>query len=304
MQKASARTGPVHLYWLYLFALVPLLSEIVESGGLPNGPRDWLTEGVMTAVVVAGATVLRRQAIRVFDATHAQLVAVEELRHAERLAVVGQLASGLAHELGTPLTVVEGRAKMIASGEVSGAELTDSARVIVDQAKKMAALVRELLDFSRRRTARPERLDAGELAEAVVHLLRPMAQRKRARLTLERSGRQEIRVDPMQVQQALANLVVNAIHSVGAGGQVTVSVGRETVREREWVCLRVRDDGAGLTPEVRARLFEPFFTTKAPNEGTGLGLSVGNGLVRDNGGWISAESPASGASFAIFFEAA
>ncbi|PTL81198.1 sensor histidine kinase [Vitiosangium sp. GDMCC 1.1324] len=241
--------------------------------------------------------------------TAARLATLEHLRHADRLATVGKLASGMAHELGTPLNVVLGRAKMISTGEAQGDESLECARIISQQVLHMTGIIRQLLDFARRRTPRRTPEDLTQLVERTLALLQPMAARRNIVLATEAPGPMNLEVDAGQLQQAITNLVVNGIQAMKRPGTLRVRLGRAHALppvelggpEAEWVRLDVTDEGEGIAPEVLPRIFEPFFTTKDVGEGTGLGLSVSYGLIRDHGGWISVSSEhGRGSCFSIF----
>jgi two-component system NtrC family sensor kinase len=257
------------------------------------------------ALVVANANVARE--------TAARIATLEQLRHADRLTTVGKLASGVAHELGTPLNVVVARGEMIARGETTADETRDYAGVIVSSAQKMTRIIRQLLEFARRRGPRKERRDVAGITERVLELLRPLAQRQSVTLSLEASGGpHEADVDAGQIEQVLTNLVVNAVQAMPRGGPVEVSVRRERAKppadhggaEGDWLALRVRDQGEGIAPDVLPHVFEPFFTTKDVGTGTGLGLSVAHGIVSDHGGWIAVESsPMHGSTFVVYLPA-
>jgi two-component system NtrC family sensor kinase len=253
---------------------------------------------------------LRAANQRVREETAARIGALEQLRHADRLMTVGTLASGIAHELGTPLNVVSGRAKMVASGEISGAEAAASCRIIVDQVDRIAKIIRQLLDFARRRTPDRGACKLQGLAAQTLNLLRPMAQKGKVTLALdERDPDVEADVDAGQIQQALTNLVMNAIQAMTEGGSVTVTIARARLSPpadiggstAEYASLAVQDEGKGIEGAFLPRVFEPFFTTKDVGEGTGLGLSVAYGIARDHGGWITVESaPGQGSRFELF----
>jgi signal transduction histidine kinase len=238
------------------------------------------------------------------------VAATEQLRHADRLNTVGKLASGIAHELGTPLNVVSGRARMIASGDLDGREVKDSAEAIVSQAERMTRIIRQLLDFARRRTAQKAWESVPELARRTVSLLGPIADKRGVKLdVIEGAGPLDAEVDAAQLEQALTNLVVNGIQAMPRGGKVTVSVSRERARppadhggvEGDWVKIEVADEGVGMAPETKAHVFEPFFTTKPVGEGTGLGLSVSYGIVQEHGGWIDVSSElGAGSRFQVY----
>jgi two-component system NtrC family sensor kinase len=239
---------------------------------------------------------------------------LDQLRHADRLSTVGRLAAGIAHELGTPLNVVSGRAKMIASGSVAAEAAIENATIIRGQADRMTKIIRQLLDFARRGGPRKGRIDASEIARNVLVLLAPLAKKRGVVLSLE--GADAARVldaDPVQLEQIVTNLVVNSVDASPDGAPVVVSLGEEDgvapagqgapdegLRYR---CLRldVSDQGTGIREEDLVQLFEPFFTTKEVGAGTGLGLAIVQGIVHDHGGWIAVRSEADkGSCFSVF----
>jgi signal transduction histidine kinase len=235
---------------------------------------------------------------------------LRQLRHADRLATVGKLASGLAHELGTPLNVISARAEMIASGETSEAEVADYSRVIVEASERLAGIVRQLLEFARPRDLRKARQNLRELASQTLHLLTPLAAKKNVTLGLKGPDAPvEADVDAGLFQQVLTNLVMNAIQAMAKPGNIEVGTAVELVRppaehggqEASYLRVTVHDAGIGMTPEQMQHIFEPFYTTKAVGDGTGLGLSVAYGIVRDHGGWITVESePHKGSEFSMY----
>lgn len=241
-------------------------------------------------------------------------VTLDQLRHADRLATVGKLASGIAHELGSPLNVVNVRASMIASGETTPEESRDYARVIGSACERMTEIIQQLLQFARRREVKRAPTDLDRLARDTADLLRPLAKRREVELRLaEPQGDSTALVDAVQAQQVVTNLVVNAMQAIPRGGSVTLRVAHRTAlppaeigsREVGCVCLTVEDDGVGIAQEHVGRIFEPFFTTKDVGDGTGLGLSVAYGIVRDHGGWMEVQSEAGiGSTFTVFFPGA
>jgi two-component system NtrC family sensor kinase len=238
----------------------------------------------------------------------------DQLRHADRLATVGKLASGIAHELGTPLHVVAGHAKLIARREISGSEAAEGASVIAEQADRMTRIIRQLLDFARRRGPQRASCDLVELARTSVAMLEPLAQKRGVHLHVVGEPRLVFAdVDAGQFQQALTNLVMNGIQAtsrdgalwVELGGAVTAVGPGDSGRAAPHVTVKVRDQGSGIPPKHVPRIFEPFFTTKAVGEGTGLGLSVVYGIARDHGGWIDVVSElGKGSTFTIWLPCA
>jgi two-component system NtrC family sensor kinase len=253
---------------------------------------------------------------RLESETDARLAAVEQLRHAERLATVGRLAAGVAHELGTPLNVVLARASVIPAAP-GAAQVAEHVSAIERQVARMSQIIRGLLDFARRTPPRRSRVDAQQVASATAQLLRAMAGASNMALTVDPpSGDTSVTADEGQLSQVMTNLVVNAIQAGHPGGQVRIGCrglpagaapggpGGERLTGPV-VLLTVADDGAGMTAEVRRQVFEPFFTTKQVGQGTGLGLAVSHGIVREHGGFIDVTStPGQGTQFFVFLPAA
>jgi two-component system NtrC family sensor kinase len=242
------------------------------------------------------------------DETEARISALEQLRHAERLVTLGQLASVLAHEIGTPLNVVGGHAKLIATGKLAGESARESAGVIGGQCERMTQIVRGILDYSRRKPPRRMWIPASDLIRQVCELLHGLAEQRRVSLVLEPDEAEaELFVDPGQLQQAFINLVMNAIQASRAGSQVRLRVSTalrntiESAAAESYVVLSVSDQGPGILPESREQIFEPFFTTKTNGEGTGLGLSVARDIVQEHGGFVEvASAPDEGSTFRLY----
>ena len=219
------------------------------------------------------------------------------------LTTVGKLASGIAHELGTPLNVVSGRARLIRDGEVDGAEAVDSARIVAEQADRMTAMIRQLLDFARPRAlqkAPRQRHEPGGARRRAGRDDREEPRRSRSRRPLHDDALR-VEADDGQLNQVLINLVVNAIQATPNGGTVDRSPSKRVEQTappyvesagKQWLAIAIADTGIGMDAETRRRIFEPFFTTKAVGDGTGLGLSVTWGIVREHGGWIDVDSRA------------
>ena len=231
--------------------------------------------------------------------TRRRISALEQLRHAERLATIGKLSSGLAHELGTPLNVVSGTAKMLEAGDISNDLRARHARVIREQCERMTRIVRQLLTFSRRHTPQKASVDLEDCVLRTMDVVAPIAREKRVKLHLVPvSGPCRVQADEAQLGQVITNLFMNAVESMSGGGDVDVQIRLERLGRHEnpgpmpgdYVCLEFRDQGAGVRPEDLEHIFDPFFTTKRAGEGTGLGLSIADDIVREHGGWISVDS--------------
>lgn len=231
---------------------------------------------------------------RAEEEMRARLDALEQLRHVDRLRTVGTLASGIAHELGTPLNVIVLRARML---ERVHPEVAPGARIIVEQAERVARIVRQLMDFARRKSPQRSEVDLAALCRRVVTLLEALA--KKSGVNLEVTVPEAavlVSADRAQIEQVLTNLVVNAVQASSPGMEVRLAVHQASARppdggpERRWACADVIDHGKGIPESDLPRIFEPFFTTKDVGEGTGLGLSVAYGIVRDHEGFLDVES--------------
>jgi signal transduction histidine kinase len=277
------------------------------SGRIELPHRDEFSELARELNVMCDRLAEARE--RVAAETSTRIATIEQLRHAERLATVGQLASGIAHELGTPLNVVWARAKMIASLDPS-TEVAGNARIIAEQSQQMTRIIRQLLDFARPRTPQKAEVDLWQVVRQTMGLLHPLAEKNRVSFVLPQAAPPvPARVDAQLMQQVLSNLAINGIQAMPGGGKLAFSIERERLRppadhggpEAEYIALRVRDEGVGMGEETLRRLFEPYFTTKGVGEGTGLGLSVSRGMVREHGGWIAVEStPGKGSCFSVY----
>ena len=247
---------------------------------------------------------------RLAEERSARESATEQLRHADRLTTVGKLASGIAHELGTPLNVVSGRARLIMRGEVEGKEALDSAKIVADQADRMTALIRQLLDFARPRVLQKVTVNVTALAARVAELVQTIARKTDVSIDVPPpDDALHVEADEGALHQMMINLVVNAIHAMPDGG--TISIHTRFVDQTpppyvegdvtHWLAIEVKDTGTGMDDATKKRIFEPFFTTKPVGDGTGLGLSVTWGIVREHRGWIDVQSsPGKGSTFTVY----
>jgi len=239
---------------------------------------------------------------RVAHETAARAAAFDQLRHADRLTTVGHIASGIAHELGTPLSVIHARAKMIASGEAVNDEASHSAAVILKQSERMTGIIRQLLNYARRQPARKGTTGMQSLVRETMRMLEPIAKRSGIELILsDDDAALRAFVDPEQVQQALTNIMINGIHAMPNGGALLVEVSsyRETSTQAVWIRIDIRDSGQGIPPDQLERVLEPFFSTKGV-DGTGLGLPIALEIVREHGGRIDlASTPGAGTCVSV-----
>lgn len=223
------------------------------------------------------------------------------LNHADRLSTLGELASGVAHEIGTPLQSITIRAEIIDqnAGHLDGVK--DCVQGIQREANRVAKIVKNLLRFARKQPTERVPTDLQEVvasAVALVQLAKTSNSINVAIADMPPNIACVAAVDPEQIEQVLTNLILNGMQSMDKGGTLRVGIERVDAGnlpalanpENEFVCLYVQDEGRGIPEDILPHIFDPFFTTKPINEGTGLGLSVSHGIVREHGGWIQVET--------------
>jgi signal transduction histidine kinase len=219
------------------------------------------------------------------------------LQRVDKLITIGQLSAGLAHEIGSPLQVLAGRASTLV--DHADPEVRRQAKVLVAQCDRITRIVEQLLSFGRRRTATVERCDLVTPIAAVIEMLVGEARRHQITLALETDATShEIIGDVDQLQQIALNLIRNALVVTKPGGTVVVRIDGS----HDVVRLAVRDTGVGIAPDAQERLFEPFFTTRASEGGTGLGLAVVRSIANDHQASIEVHSePGVGTEFVVSF---
>lgn len=242
--------------------------------------------------------------------SNARLRTIEQLRHTERLSTFGLLSADIAHEIGTPLNVVDGRAKMIISEDLSPEEIKDCAIIIKSQSERMTLIIRQLLDFTRRPKQHVSLVNIALHIKQIFQLLYPMASKQHVSFDLDKPDDIQVLLncDGAQIQQVLINLLMNSVQAMPDGGKVHVYLSNETqpssLKEggdyQKYLNIRIVDEGEGISQEHIAHIFTPFFTTKTIGTGTGLGLSIAHGIVEEHDGWIDVESDGqSGTCFSV-----
>ena len=166
---------------------------------------------------------------QVHEEAAARVAAVEQLRHVDRLRTVGRLASGLAHELGTPLNVVAGRATLIGSGKLAPEQVVESSKTIRKEADRMTVILRQLLDFARRTPPQTAAADLRQVVSGAIDMLTPLAEKADANIGVTAQEKAyPIQVDAEQFRQVVTNLVMNAIQSMPEGGEINVEITKDT----------------------------------------------------------------------------
>jgi signal transduction histidine kinase len=243
---------------------------------------------------------------RRLEASQRSLVQAEEerrraemqLRNAERLASLGRMSAGLAHEIGTPLNVIRGRSETLLRKVASDPNAGRSLRIIIAQIDRIARIVAGMLDFARARDTRPAPTRVESVVGKVLEFMAPRC--RQAGVAVETAfepGLPAVVADADRLYQVFLNLATNALDAMPSGGQLRVAVRRAAAPApgtqgppRDCVAAAFEDSGTGIAAEHLDRVFDPFFTTKEVGRGTGLGLSVSYGIVREHGGWIDVAS--------------
>lgn len=220
-----------------------------------------------------------------------------QLQHVERLAFVGELSAGIAHELNEPLARILGFAQLIRKTGNLGDQQGEDIERIVKASLYTREIIKKLMLFSRQMPQKITKVDANTVVRNILYFIDVRFHGRGIRILQDLDpSLPVIRADEVQISQVLVNLITNAVHAVAAGGDVTV----KTRNKKTHITLVVQDTGIGMTPEVRAHIFEPFFTTKPVGQGTGLGLSVVQGIIDSHEGKITVSStPGKGSKFEV-----
>jgi len=209
---------------------------------------------------------------------------------ASRLAAIGEMAAGIAHEINNPLTGVIGFSELLATRGDLPKEVMADLQIINHGSQRVVEIVKRLLTFARQNKPVKTRLDVHELLDNTLEFRSYVF--KTANIEVIRQYDPKlpwITADPGQLQQVFLNIFINAeqaMRKVHDGGKITIT----TTRKDQFLSIRIADDGPGMTPEVKAKIFQPFFTTKGPKDGTGLGLSLAMAIILDHHGTIEVES--------------
>ena len=222
----------------------------------------------------------------------------EQIQQSERLATVGHMAAGVAHEVGNPLTAISSLVQ-VCQRKTDDEFIQDQLKKVREHIQRINKIVRDLVDFSRPSSMQKEKVQINEIINSAVGLLKHDARCRNVKFELELSGRlDKIACVPDQIHQVLVNLLLNAVDAMQDVDQPQVTV--STMQKNGAIELRVSDIGQGIKEENQSHIFEPFFTTKEVGSGTGLGLSVSHGIINKMGGSIDVESQyGTGATFII-----
>jgi two-component system, cell cycle sensor histidine kinase and response regulator CckA len=285
------------------------IGEETAVSSLKAGACDFLVKGRLARLVPAIERELREAELR-RERAGAQHALEEQLRHAQKMEAIGQLAGGVAHDFNNVLTAILGYAGLLTEQVGSDSAIGRDVQEIVLAAERATALTRQLLAFSRKQTATPVALSLNTVIQDLEPMLRRLITANVSIRTILDPRTHAVLADATQLEQILMNLVVNARDAMPDGGTVTIEThnaaadggldGTDASGPGSSAVLCVSDTGIGMSREVLARIFEPFFTTKERGRGTGLGLAAVYGIVQQLHGRIAVQSePGRGARFTI-----
>lgn len=231
----------------------------------------------------------------------------------QKMQAIGQLAGGVAHDFNNLLTAISGHCDLLLTIHSEGDQDYADLLQIHQNSNRAAALVGQLLAFSRKQTLKPEQVDLQDVLSDLGHLLNRLVGERVRLQVMHAPGLGQIRADKRQLEQVLMNLVVNARDAMPEGGVITLQtialrLSEDLARDRaivpagDYALIKVTDTGTGIAPDKLAKIFEPFYTTKSSGEGTGLGLSTAYGIVKQSGGFIFVDSiEGEGSTFLLYF---
>jgi two-component system cell cycle sensor histidine kinase/response regulator CckA len=290
------------------FAKTGLIKDMEMCYLHKNGSAVWVIQNVLRVKEQDGQEVTEGTMVDISERRNLE----DKLRQAQKMEAVGQLAGGIAHDFNNLLTVIQGYSHLLMEHFKKDVEAHEQVQKIEEASEKAASLTRQLLAFSRKQVLQPKVINLNNLVENLSSLLHRLIGEHIELCTITAPDLGQVKADAAQLEQVMMNLVVNARDAMPDGGQLTVetanaelddsySADHPGVNPGRYVMLAVSDTGKGMTQETLARIFEPFFTTKAMGRGTGLGLSMVYGIVKQSGGHIWTYSEVGhGTSFKIY----
>ena len=309
---ASLVIGLVAAGWVLssFYVRAPLLELVrtmraVRSGDLSAKASFRRADEIGDAVTEFNSmmTQLAEARQRLISASEEREALEMRLQRADKLVTVGQLSAGLAHEIGSPLQIVNGRARALAARPDLPADVRRSAEILAAESDRITRIVEQLLTFSRRSVPSTTDIDVTGAVRDIIELFGPEARRHEVRLDFNfDEPLPAARADAGQVQQVVMNLLSNAVRATARGGRVSVSLRSSSFvipggQTQPSVSLIVEDSGEGIPEEILPRIFEPFFTTRGHGDGTGLGLAVVKSIIDSHGGTITVASRAGEGTF-------
>ncbi len=298
LERLGFAGGPRSVRHLDGLDLGAMADRVLKAGGRPADSEARLPDGGtfnVTASAVRGERGRIEGWVFVFtDLTESRRLQ-DQLSQAEKMSSLGQMISGVAHELNNPLASILGYAQLLQAGAAKeDGELSNRLKIMDQEARRCQKIVQNLLSFARRRDPERKPYSLNELVQSVIALMRYQLRMDNIQVVSETDTELPyLNGDAHQIQQALLNLVTNAHHAMkkGQGGNLSI---RTVLAGKDAAHLVVEDDGPGIPAGIRNRIFDPFFTTKATGEGTGLGLSLVYSAITAHGGTVEFESASNG----------
>jgi two-component system NtrC family sensor kinase len=225
----------------------------------------------------------------------------KQIAQADKLASIGELSSGIAHEINNPLGIILGYTQLLIRGEDKQSDRYEDLKTIERHVRSCKAIVEDLLNFARTSSPRKEQLSIHTVIDDVIGFVRHHSNLEDIQINTHFAPYlPPVLIDEKKIKQVLINLLMNAIHAVTGNGTIDITTGLNNEASR--ITVKVADSGHGIAKENLSRIFDPFFTTKPTGEGTGLGLSVSYGILKGHGGDITVKSqPGQGAAFTLSF---
>ncbi len=287
--ESSSRNAFTHNDFMALESLAGILASVITSADQYQRLQVMITQ-------------LRSTQVELRARMEAQRSAENRLIQAAKLAAVGEMAAGIAHELNNPLTSVTGFAELALDDIPADSETHKDLEIVLREALRARSVVRRLLDFARQSESTRARASLNEVVDDVVALSRHLIHTSGVELKLDLEVNLPwVVMDANQMKQVLLNLVHNALQAMPNGGEMNIMTETVSRNNRDWVVVSVTDTGVGIPQLEQPRIFEPFYTTKGNQGGTGLGLSVTYGIITDHGGQIDVESqPGIGSKFTVW----
>ncbi len=282
-----------------------IIESIERKGFLASVEFDLRTsDGSRKAALFSGS--LSREGPEEKDQIHFLIKDIEQRRmmreqmaQADKLASIGELSAGIAHEINNPLGIILGYTQLLLRAESEKSERYADLKTIEKHVRSCKTIVEDLLNFARTSSPKKELVDIHKVIEEVISFVRHHADLEKIRLETFYDRRiSPLLLDEKKIKQVLINLIMNARHAVDGKGSITVSTALNENQTK--AVIKVKDDGYGIEKKNLNRIFDPFFTTKPTGQGTGLGLSVSYGIIKNHGGSIYVRSqPGQGSTFTI-----
>jgi signal transduction histidine kinase len=257
---------------------------------------------VIVLVVLGVATFLVN---RIFAADHKRVMALHQVEYANKMASLGRLSAGVAHEINNPLAIINEKAGLIKDLFTLGRQFAEDSKLlglvdaILYSVERCGTITRRLLNFARHVDVQPRQLDVGGIVQEVLGFLGKEAEFRSIAVSVAVDpGVPQIESDPGRLQEIFLNLINNALAAMASGGRLAITVRQS---DDDFICVTVADTGCGIPDAVMHRIFEPFFSTKTASGGTGLGLSITYGLIQELGGHIDVKSEVGkGTEFSVY----